>query len=92
MITDLTQFYRLSLRKSGDRILIRDELEIARLYLNMEKLCHNETLSWEIHAEDGIENFLILPLYSPAVSGKLYSSRLLPDDSDHPHHRRCHIR
>ena len=59
MITDLTQFYRLSLRKSGDRILIRDELEIARLYLNMEKLCHNETLSWEIHAEDGIENFLI---------------------------------
>lgn len=59
MITDLTMFYRLSLRKSSDKIAIRDELEIARLYLDMEKLCHSENLSWEIHAEDGIENFLI---------------------------------
>ena len=59
MITDLTRFYRLSLRKSKDLISIKDELEIARLYLEMEKLCHNDTLSWEIHAEDGIENYLI---------------------------------
>lgn len=59
MITDLTQFYRLTLRKSGDLIRIEDELEIARLYLEMEKLCHKDSLSWEIHAEDGIQNFLI---------------------------------
>lgn len=59
MITDLTRFYRLSLRKSKDLISIKDELEIARLYLEMEKLCHNDTLSWEIHVEDGIENYLI---------------------------------
>ncbi|WP_230398403.1 sensor histidine kinase [Novisyntrophococcus fermenticellae] len=57
MITDLTQFYRLTLRKTGDLISIRDELEIARLYLEMEKLCHDDTLTWEIHAEDGIENY-----------------------------------
>ncbi len=59
MITDLTQFYRLSLRKSGDLITIRDELEIARLYLELEKTCHKDALTWEINAEDGIENYLI---------------------------------
>ena len=40
-------------------IPIKDELEIARLYLEMEKLCHKDNLDWEIEAEDGIENFLI---------------------------------
>ncbi|WP_130837315.1 sensor histidine kinase [Lachnoclostridium sp. Marseille-P6806] len=59
MTTNLTQFYRLTLRKSDEMIQIRDELEISRLYLALEKLCHNDTLSWEIHAEDGIENFYI---------------------------------
>lgn len=59
MITDLTRFYRLTLRKSGELITIRDELEIASLYLDMEKLCHRNALDWEINLEDGIENFLI---------------------------------
>ena len=38
---------------------IRDELTIAQLYLEMEKLCHNDNLTWEINMEDGIDNFLI---------------------------------
>lgn len=59
MITDLTRFYRLTLRKSDELITIRDELEIAQLYLNMEKLCHNQVLDWTIDLEDGIENFMI---------------------------------
>ena len=59
MIADLTAFYRLTLRKSKELIPIKDELEIARLYLEMEKLCHKDNLAWEIEAEDGIENFLI---------------------------------
>lgn len=59
MITDLTRFYRLTLRKSGELISIRDELEIATLYLNMEKLCHNSNLNWKIDMEDGIDNFQI---------------------------------
>lgn len=59
MITDLTRFYRLTLHKSDELILLRDELEIATLYLNMEKLCHNNNLEWQIDLEDGIENFLI---------------------------------
>lgn len=59
MIADLTAFYRLTLRKSKELIPIKDELEIARLYLEMENLCHKDNLDWEIEAEDGIENFLI---------------------------------
>lgn len=58
MIANLTAFYRLTLRKSKELIPI-SELEIARLYLEMEKLCHKDNLDWEIEAEDGIENFLI---------------------------------
>ena len=59
MLTNLTRFYRITLRKSGDLISLKDELEIARLYLEIEKLCHNDNLSWEVYLEDGIENFLI---------------------------------
>lgn len=54
MITDLTRFCQLTLRKSGELITIRDELEIAGLYLNPEKLCHNHKLNWRIDLEDGI--------------------------------------
>lgn len=59
MLTNLTRFYRMTLRKSEDLISIRDELTIAQLYLEMEKLCHNDNLTWEINMEDGIDNFLI---------------------------------
>lgn len=59
MLINLTRFYRMTLRKSGDLIPIRDEMEIARLYLEIEKLCHNDNLSWEFDIEEGIENFLI---------------------------------
>lgn len=59
MLTNLTHFYRMTLRKSKDLITIRDELTIAKLYLEIEKLCHNDNLTWEINLEDGIDNFLI---------------------------------
>ena len=59
MLTNLTRFYRMTLRKSKDLIIIRDELTIANLYLEIEKLCHNDNLTWEINMEDGIDNFLI---------------------------------
>ncbi len=59
MIDDLTQFYRLTLHKSQEMIPIKDELEISRLYLQLEQICHSNALSWEFHLEDGIENFYI---------------------------------
>ena len=59
MISNLTRFYRMSLRKSDEKIKIKDELEISKLYMEMEQLCRQDTLSWTINAEEGIENFLI---------------------------------
>ena len=59
MITDLTKFYRLSLCKSGELILLKDELEIAVLYLKIEKLCHSNIIEWNIDLADGIEEFAI---------------------------------
>ena len=59
MISNLTRFYRMLLRKSDEKIKIKDELEISKLYLEMEQLCRQDTLSWTINAEEGIENFLI---------------------------------
>ena len=59
MISNLTRFYRMSLGKSDEKIKIKDELEISKLYLEMEQLCRQDTLSWTINAEEGIENFLI---------------------------------
>lgn len=59
MVLSLSQFYRLSLSKSGEMIQIRDELEMSRLYLELEKLCHDGTLDWTIHYDDGIENYYI---------------------------------
>jgi two-component system sensor histidine kinase YesM len=60
MISDLSKFYKMTLRKSNDLISIKDELEIASLYLNMESLCKDNSFSWEIKMEDAsIENFMI---------------------------------
>ncbi len=59
MIDALSRFYRITLRKNNDLITIRDELEIAALYLELEHLCRDEGFTWEIDCEDGIENFMI---------------------------------
>lgn len=59
MLTDLSRFYRSILHKSADLIPIRDELEIATLYMEMEALCRNDCFTWDINLDDGIENFLI---------------------------------
>jgi len=59
MLSSLAKFYRLALRKNTDLITIRDELEIATLYLELEQLCRTGSFSWEIRCADGIENFMI---------------------------------
>ncbi|MGB8451301.1 MAG: histidine kinase [Anaerocolumna sp.] len=59
MIKGLSKFYRITLRKNNDLITIRDELEIATLYLELEHLCRDDSFTWDIECEDGIENFMI---------------------------------
>lgn len=59
MLSKLSKFYRLLLRKSGDLICISDELDITCLYLEMEHLCREGSFTWQIMKDDGIENFQI---------------------------------
>ncbi|PKG24844.1 sensor histidine kinase [Niallia nealsonii] len=59
MIIRLAKFYRMLLKKGDELISIKDELEIAILYLEMEKLNRNHSFTWHISKEAGIENFLI---------------------------------
>lgn len=59
MTGSLARFYRHILRKQDDLIPLREEIEIALLYLEMESFCHNNNLAWQIHLEDGTEHFLI---------------------------------
>ena len=81
MISNLTRFYRMSLRKSDEKIKIKDELEISKLYLEMEQLCRQDTLSWTINAEEGIENFLICKF---TLQPFLENSILHGYSSEHP--------
>lgn len=59
MIYNLTRFYRMTLRKSDELITIRDELEITRLYMELESICRGGNFTWDIQLDDEIENFLI---------------------------------
>lgn len=59
MIYNLTRFYRMTLRKSDELITIRDELEITRLYMELESICRGGNFSWDIELDDEIDNFLI---------------------------------
>lgn len=59
IITYLAQFYRGILKKTEDLIPIGEELEITRLYLEMEALCRNNSFTWEFIVDPDIECFLI---------------------------------
>lgn len=59
MLVNLGQFYRLSLRKGDDLVTIEDELEIAELYLDLEKVSRKDAFSWTISKDEFIEQFMI---------------------------------
>lgn len=59
IIRDLSKFYRYVLRTSENLITIKEELEIAKLYLSMENICKDGTITWDFYLDEDIENFLI---------------------------------
>jgi two-component system sensor histidine kinase YesM len=62
MLINLTKFYRMALKRSGDLISIRDELELSRLYLELQATSKEREISWDIQTAPDIENFLICKL------------------------------
>ena len=84
MIMDLTKFYRLTMNKSNELITIREELEIAALYLELEAICRGNSYTWEIHADEDIENFLICKFtLQPFLENSIRHGM---QGSDHPLH------
>jgi len=59
IIRDLSKFYRYVLRTSENLIKIQEEVEIAKLYLSMENVCKNGSITWNFYLDENIENFLI---------------------------------
>jgi two-component system sensor histidine kinase YesM len=59
MLSRLAKFYRLILKKGDELISIQDELEIAIIYLEMEKLNRQQSFRWTIEKDDQTEYFLI---------------------------------
>ncbi len=60
MLSKLAAFYRLILRKNDlDIITIGEELDIVRLYLEMEAISHEHAFSFTLEADPGVELFSI---------------------------------
>ena len=60
MLTKLAAFYRLILRKNNlDMITIGEELEIIRLYLEMEEISHEHNFSFSINTDMDIQLFAV---------------------------------
>ena len=71
-IEDLAQIFRASLAGASQQVSLRDELEICRSYLHIEKLRLDERLSCHWQIDDGLEDvylpsLLIQPLVENAV-------------------------
>lgn len=60
MLSQLAAFYRLILRKSDlDIITIGEELEIVRLYLEMESISHEQAFSYSLGTDPDVGMFTI---------------------------------
>ena len=60
MLSKLAAFYRLILRKNDlDIITIGEELDIVRLYLEMEVISHEHAFSFTLEADPDVELFSI---------------------------------
>ena len=83
MLSRLASFYRLILRKNDlDIITIGEELEIIRLYLEMETISHEHAFSFRIMIDPDVElfaipRFVLQPLVENCVTHGL------PGDAKH---------
>lgn len=63
MVNELSDLFRYQLKASReDRVAVREELEFAQKYLDLEKERFGERLQYEIDIEKGLEDVLIPPM------------------------------
>ncbi len=83
MLSKLAAFYRLILRKNDlDIITIGEELEIVRLYLEMEVISHEHSFTYTVETDPDVElfsipRFVLQPLVENCVTHGL------PGDAKH---------
>lgn len=69
----LGSYYRTSLSKGSEVITIKEEVEVVRNYLTIQKIRYNDIITDSYDIETGIENIRILKLVlQPLVENALY--------------------
>ncbi|MNO28210.1 Sensor histidine kinase YehU [compost metagenome] len=72
MIEALAQYFRLSLNKGRDNVSIADELELARVFLEIQQNRFPSTFTFSIQAEPGLAPYIIPKLtLQPLVENAL---------------------
>lgn len=61
-IVALSRFFRISISRGKNIILVKDELSHVKYYLQIQKMRFGETFGFEIDAEDKIRNLPIIKL------------------------------
>jgi two-component system, sensor histidine kinase YesM len=56
----LARFYRISLSKGRDMITIAEELEMTKLYVNMQRICYGDKLELLLNVDEKIMQCLIV--------------------------------
>ena len=58
-VKNLAKFYKLSLNKGKDLVTIKDEMQHANLYVNIQNMRYNNRISLRINIDEGINDYLI---------------------------------
>lgn len=58
-VKNLAKFYKLSLNKGKDLIAIKDEVQHASLYVNIQNMRYNNRISLRINIDEAINDYLI---------------------------------
>ncbi len=73
MVGSLSDFFRTSLNKGKEIVLIREELQHVRSYLEIQQIRYQDILSYEIDSADSINNYTIPKItIQPLVENALY--------------------
>ena len=73
MVGNLSDFFRLSLNKGKETVIVREELQHVRSYLEIQQIRYQDILHFEINVPESINDYRIPKLsVQPIVENALY--------------------
>ncbi|UJF32564.1 sensor histidine kinase [Paenibacillus hexagrammi] len=73
LVKALSHFFRITLSKGKDWIMLKDEIEHVRNYLTIQKMRYSDILDFELYIDEAIFTYRILKLtLQPIVENALY--------------------